>query len=84
MGKAWQGFRSLTPRHSQSVCSDVLANEVIRTVLDENFILWGGDVARMEAHQAAEQPQCKTTGTGWKRREEDGTGWTRRTGYHKS
>jgi hypothetical protein len=41
-----------TPRHSQSVCSDVLANEVIRTVLDENFILWGGDVARMEAHQA--------------------------------
>lgn len=40
-------------RHSQSVCSDVLANEVIRTVLDENFILWGGDVARMEAHQVA-------------------------------
>ena len=40
-------------RHSQSVCSDVLGNDVIRAVLDENFILWGGDVARMEAHQVS-------------------------------
>jgi len=41
-------------RYSQSVCSDVLANEVIRTLLNENFILWGSDVARMEAHQVAQ------------------------------
>lgn len=41
-------------RYSQSFCTDVLSNEFVRHVLDESFILWGGDVARLEAHQVAQ------------------------------
>eukprot|EP00931_Biecheleriopsis_adriatica_P053230 TRINITY_DN3112_c0_g2_i1.p1 TRINITY_DN3112_c0_g2~~TRINITY_DN3112_c0_g2_i1.p1 ORF type:complete len:471 (+),score=103.74 TRINITY_DN3112_c0_g2_i1:106-1518(+) len=41
-------------RYSQSFCTEVLGNELIRAVLDENFIVWGGDVARREAHQVSQ------------------------------
>lgn len=41
-------------RYTQSFCTDVLGNEFVRTMLDENFVLWGGDVARMETHQVAQ------------------------------
>lgn len=41
-------------RYSQSFCSDVLGHDLIREQLDENFVVWGGDVARMEAHQVAQ------------------------------
>jgi len=41
-------------RYSQSFCTEVLGSELIRTVLDENFIVWGGDVARLEAHQVSQ------------------------------
>jgi len=32
----------------------VLGNELIREQLDANFVVWGGDVARMEAHQVSQ------------------------------
>eukprot|EP00440_Ansanella_granifera_P018423 gb/GFBE01020008.1/.p1 GENE.gb/GFBE01020008.1/~~gb/GFBE01020008.1/.p1 ORF type:complete len:473 (+),score=112.31 gb/GFBE01020008.1/:1-1419(+) len=41
-------------RYAQSFCTDVLSNEMIRATLDEGFVLWGGDVARREAHQVAQ------------------------------
>lgn len=40
-------------RHTQGFCTEVLSNEFIRTMLNESFILWGGDVARMESHRVA-------------------------------
>lgn len=41
-------------RFAQRFCTDVLGNDLIRTQLDENFIVWGGDIARLEAHQVAQ------------------------------
>lgn len=41
-------------RHTQSFCTQVLNNEFVRTMLDENFLLWGGDIARMETHQVSQ------------------------------
>mmetsp|Transcript_71647 Transcript_71647/g.126493 ORF Transcript_71647/g.126493 Transcript_71647/m.126493 type:complete len:458 (-) Transcript_71647:196-1569(-) len=41
-------------RYGQSFCTDVLGNDFIREMLNENFIVYGGDVARMEAHQVAQ------------------------------
>uniref|UniRef100_A0A7S4W5Z3 UBX domain-containing protein n=1 Tax=Alexandrium monilatum TaxID=311494 RepID=A0A7S4W5Z3_9DINO len=41
-------------RHTQTFCSEVLSNDFVRTMLDENFLVWGGDIARMEAHQVAQ------------------------------
>mmetsp|Transcript_97369 Transcript_97369/g.270845 ORF Transcript_97369/g.270845 Transcript_97369/m.270845 type:complete len:465 (-) Transcript_97369:393-1787(-) len=41
-------------RYTQTFCAEVLGNEFIRTMLDENFLLWGGDIARMEAHHVSQ------------------------------
>jgi len=41
-------------RHTQRFCTQVLGNEFVRGMLDENFLLWGGDIARMESHHVAQ------------------------------
>mmetsp|Transcript_19068 Transcript_19068/g.44840 ORF Transcript_19068/g.44840 Transcript_19068/m.44840 type:complete len:466 (-) Transcript_19068:283-1680(-) len=41
-------------RYTQSFCTEVLSNDFVRTMLDENFLLWGGDIARMEAHHVSQ------------------------------
>jgi len=41
-------------RYAQSFCSEVLGNEFVRTMLDDSFLVWGGDVARMEPHRVAQ------------------------------
>lgn len=41
-------------RYAQSFCSEVLSNEFVRTMLDDSFLVWGGDVARMESHRVAQ------------------------------
>lgn len=40
--------------HSQSFCTEVLSNEFVRDMMNENFLAWGGDVARMESHHVAQ------------------------------
>jgi len=47
-------LHSENSRYTQSFCTQVLNNEFIRTMLDENFLLWGGDIARMETHQVSQ------------------------------
>lgn len=41
-------------RHSQEFVTQVLCSEAVRNMLDENFVLWGGDVARLESHQVSQ------------------------------
>lgn len=41
-------------RHSQEFVTQVLCCEGVRMMLDENFVLWGGDVARLESHQVSQ------------------------------
>mmetsp|Transcript_83654 Transcript_83654/g.210858 ORF Transcript_83654/g.210858 Transcript_83654/m.210858 type:complete len:430 (+) Transcript_83654:95-1384(+) len=41
-------------RDARSFCSTVICNDVVRTMLDENFLLWGGDIARMETHYVSQ------------------------------
>eukprot|EP00929_Paragymnodinium_shiwhaense_P008347 TRINITY_DN112299_c0_g1_i1.p1 TRINITY_DN112299_c0_g1~~TRINITY_DN112299_c0_g1_i1.p1 ORF type:complete len:463 (-),score=128.57 TRINITY_DN112299_c0_g1_i1:252-1640(-) len=41
-------------RYTQSFCTQILANEFVRSVLDENFVVWGGDTGRRESHQIAQ------------------------------
>jgi len=41
-------------RYAQNFCSEVLGNEFVRTMLNESFLVWGGDVARMESHRVAQ------------------------------
>lgn len=40
-------------RHTQGFCTEVLSNDFVTTMLNESFVLWGGDVARMESHRVA-------------------------------
>jgi len=40
-------------RYTQGFVTEVLANEFVRSMLDESFLLWGGDVARMESHNVS-------------------------------
>jgi len=47
-------LHSENSRHTQAFCTEVLNNEFVRTMLDENFLLWGGDIARMESHHVAQ------------------------------
>jgi len=46
-------------RYTQNFCSNVIANDFIRGILDENFLLWGGDIARMEAHQISQMVHAR-------------------------
>eukprot|EP00930_Biecheleria_cincta_P093743 TRINITY_DN8427_c0_g1_i2.p1 TRINITY_DN8427_c0_g1~~TRINITY_DN8427_c0_g1_i2.p1 ORF type:complete len:468 (-),score=113.46 TRINITY_DN8427_c0_g1_i2:171-1574(-) len=41
-------------QYAQRFLTEVLGNDLIRTQLEDNFIVWGGDIARMEAHQVAQ------------------------------
>jgi len=41
-------------RYTQRFCSEVLSEDFIRGMLDENFLLWGGDIASMEAHRVSQ------------------------------
>jgi len=41
-------------RYTQRFCSEVLTDDFIRGMLDENFLLWGGDIASMEAHRVSQ------------------------------
>lgn len=41
-------------RDAQSFCTNVLGNDIVKTMLDEGFVLWGGDIARMEAHHVSQ------------------------------
>jgi FAS-associated factor 2 len=46
-------------RFTQQFCTEVLSNEFIRMMLDENFLLWGGDIARYEVHQLAQMVHAR-------------------------
>lgn len=41
-------------RYTRTFCTEVLTNEFVRLMLDENFLLWGGDICTMESHRVAE------------------------------
>jgi len=41
-------------QYAQRFCTEVLGSDLIRNQLDEHFIVWGGDIARLEAHQVAQ------------------------------
>lgn len=41
-------------RYAQTFITQVLSNEFIRSVIDENFVFWGGDIAWMETHEVAQ------------------------------
>jgi len=41
-------------RFTQNFCNQVLSNDFIRMMLDENFLVWGGDITRMESHRVAQ------------------------------
>jgi len=41
-------------RYTRRFCSEVLSEDFIRGMLDENFLLWGGDIASMEAHRVSQ------------------------------
>lgn len=40
-------------RYAQTFCQRILAHEFVRQVLDENFVVWGGDIAWMESHHVS-------------------------------
>jgi len=46
-------LHSASARHSQSVCTNVLGNDFVKSMINENFILWGIDVARQQAQRLA-------------------------------
>jgi len=46
-------------RYTREFCTSVLNNEFIRTMLDENFVLWGGDITRMEAHHVSQMVHAR-------------------------
>jgi len=41
-------------REGRNFCANVLCNDMVREMLNENFVLWGGDIARMESTQVAQ------------------------------
>lgn len=47
-------LHSENARWTQNFCMQVLGNDAVRQLLDENFLLWGGDVLRRESHQVAQ------------------------------
>lgn len=46
-------------RYTRKFCTEVLGNEFIRTMLNENFLLWGGDTARMESTRVAQMVHAR-------------------------
>jgi len=46
-------LHSAAAPHSQQVCSNVLASELVRQLLNSSYLFWAGDVARREAQGAA-------------------------------
>lgn len=47
-------LHSENARYTQSFCTQVLSNEFVCTMLNEHFLLWGGDITRMETHFVAQ------------------------------
>jgi len=52
-------LHSENSRYTQGFCSEVLGNEFVRSMLDENFIVWGGDVVRMESSRVAQMIRAR-------------------------
>jgi len=52
-------LHSENARHTQSFCTEVLSNDYVCTMLNENFLLWGGDVLRMETHFVAQMMHAR-------------------------
>mmetsp|Transcript_81959 Transcript_81959/g.171520 ORF Transcript_81959/g.171520 Transcript_81959/m.171520 type:complete len:464 (-) Transcript_81959:80-1471(-) len=46
-------------RDARRFCTSILADETVRNMLNENFVLWGGDTARMEAHHVAQMVRAR-------------------------
>lgn len=46
-------LHSAPSQQSQALCTEVLANEAVRAMLDSRFVLWGGDVARAVSQTVA-------------------------------
>lgn len=46
-------------RYSQPFCTQVLANDIVREMLNNDFCFWGGDIARMEAHRVGQIVQAR-------------------------
>eukprot|EP00928_Gymnodinium_smaydae_P023181 TRINITY_DN19227_c0_g1_i2.p1 TRINITY_DN19227_c0_g1~~TRINITY_DN19227_c0_g1_i2.p1 ORF type:complete len:499 (-),score=148.16 TRINITY_DN19227_c0_g1_i2:112-1524(-) len=41
-------------RFAQAFCTQILCNDFVKSILDENFILWGGNISWMEAAQVSQ------------------------------
>jgi len=52
-------LHSENARHSRDFCTQVLSNDYICTMLNENFLLWGGDVLRVETHFVAQMMHAR-------------------------
>lgn len=47
-------LHSENARNTLAFCRDVLTNDFVRSMIDEHFVLWGGDIAWMESHNVAQ------------------------------
>jgi len=52
-------LHSENARYTQSFCTQVLSNDYVCTMLNENFLLWGGDVMRVETHFVAQMMHAR-------------------------
>jgi FAS-associated factor 2 len=52
-------LHSENAQHTQNFCTQVLSNDYICTMLNENFLLWGGDVLRVETHFVAQMMHAR-------------------------
>lgn len=53
-------LHSENARYTQAFCTTVLNHALIRSMLDESFVLWGGDIARMESHQVSQMIRARS------------------------
>uniref|UniRef100_A0A7S0ZX47 UBX domain-containing protein n=1 Tax=Noctiluca scintillans TaxID=2966 RepID=A0A7S0ZX47_NOCSC len=40
--------------HTESFVTQVLCHELVRTMLEENFVVWAGDISNFETHEVSE------------------------------
>mmetsp|Transcript_24902 Transcript_24902/g.48484 ORF Transcript_24902/g.48484 Transcript_24902/m.48484 type:complete len:475 (+) Transcript_24902:45-1469(+) len=52
-------LHSENAQHTQSFCTQVLSNDYVCTMLNENFLLWGGDILRVETHFVAQMMHAR-------------------------
>lgn len=52
-------LHSENARDAHNFVVNVLCNELVRTMLNENYMLWGGDVARMETHYVSQMVRSR-------------------------